>query len=67
VKLSLDKNENFHNTNIQQDILDNEIRSLNQEKRCTAKLVEVTTKIVYKYDDGSIREVTEKKQNTFKN
>lgn len=71
VKVSLDRNEynnpSFGNTNIHADNLDNEIRYLNQEKKCIKKLVEVTTKIVYKFEDGSTREITEKKQNIFNN
>jgi uncharacterized protein YkwD len=71
VRLSLDKEE-FKNAQKAQDDVTGEIDNLtemvkhiNSGKRIVSKHVEVTTKIVYTYDDGSTKEVVEKQNHTF--
>jgi len=47
------------------DLVFNPIKSINNEKRIISKQVEVVTKIVYTYEDGSTREVIEKNNHTY--
>jgi hypothetical protein len=42
-----------------------QVKNLNNEKRVISKYVEVTTKIIYTFDDGSTKEVVEKNNHTF--
>jgi hypothetical protein len=81
VKLSLDKEEykNFRNEerlaninnansgviNAEIDETANQIKNINLEKRIISKLVEVQTKIIYTFEDGSTKEVIEKQNHTF--
>jgi hypothetical protein len=43
-----------------------QVKNINLDKRVVAKYVEVTTKIVYKFDDGSTKETIETNNHTFK-
>ena len=74
VRLSIDKDEEkpkqngiIRNNINDDDIFTNQIQGLNLEKRIVSKFVEVTTKIVYTFDDGSTKEVVEKQNHTFSN
>jgi hypothetical protein len=44
-----------------------QIKNINLEKRIISKYVEIETKIIYKFDDGSTKEVIEKNNHTFLN
>lgn len=46
-------------------MLGNQVRQINLEKKVVSKLVEVTTKIVYTYEDGSTKEVVEKQNHLY--
>jgi uncharacterized protein YkwD len=58
VQLNLEDEENFEQYS-------NQIRVSNNKKKVVSKLVEVTTKIIYTFEDGTTREVTEKLSNLF--
>lgn len=45
----------------------NEIAKINSKKKVVSKYVEITTKIVYTYEDGSKKEVIEKEDHTYTN
>jgi hypothetical protein len=45
----------------------NEIKKINTEKRIVSKFVEIQTKIIYTFDDGTTKEVIEKDCHVFKN
>lgn len=47
------------------ELTNNHIRSLNNEKRIVSKQIEIISKITYTYDDGTIREVSEKNNHVF--
>jgi hypothetical protein len=42
-----------------------QVKNLSNEKRIVSKYIEVTTKIIYTFDDGSTKEVIEKNNHTF--
>jgi hypothetical protein len=42
-----------------------QVKQINLQKRIVSKFVEVTTKIVYTFEDGSTKEVIEKNNHTF--
>lgn len=69
VRLSLDKEESKQSqkVNIDEEIdnLTEMVKSINTSKRVISKHVEVTTKIVYTFEDGSTKEVVEKQNHTF--
>jgi uncharacterized protein YkwD len=71
VRLSLDKedikNEQKSTSEVNADIdnLTEMVKSLNCQKRIVSKHVEVTTKIIYTFEDGSTKEVVEKQNHTF--
>lgn len=71
VRLSLDKEESKNVQKTQNDVagdienLTEMVKNINYEKRIISKQVEVTTKIVYTYEDGSTKEVIEKQNHTF--
>jgi hypothetical protein len=44
-----------------------QVRNINLEKRVVSKFVEITTRTVYTFEDGSTKEVTEKNNHTFLN
>lgn len=78
VKLSLDKDEEtiknkpstIRNNDFkgnQSDANLNEISKINAQKRVVSKYVEITTKIIYTYEDGSKKEVVETENHTFSN
>ena len=45
----------------------NELSEINSKKKVLSRYVEVITKVVYTYEDGSKKEVVEKEEHTFKN
>lgn len=47
------------------DLVDNNIKNINIEKKIISKQVEVVSKIIYTYEDGSTREVIEKNNHTY--
>lgn len=59
------KNDNLYINPDDADLVNNSIKNLNNEKKIISKQVEVITKIVYTYEDGSTREVTEKNNHTY--
>jgi len=79
VKLSIDKddlksknfnhennhNENFYQNSEDHNLTKNPIKMLNDEKKLIRKQIEVVTKIIYTFDDGSCREITEKNNHTY--
>jgi uncharacterized protein YkwD len=71
VRLSLDKddlkNEQKSISEVNADIenLTEIVKNMNTQKRIVSKHVEVTTKIVYTFEDGSTKEVVEKQNHTF--
>lgn len=71
VRLSLDKeelkNEQKSTSDINADVenLTEIVKNLNTQKRIVSKQVEITTKIVYTFEDGSTKEVVEKQNHTF--
>jgi uncharacterized protein YkwD len=71
VRLSLDKDEFKNVQKAQEDVtgeIDNlteMVKQINSGKRVVSKNVEVTTKIVYTFEDGSTKEVVEKQNHTF--
>jgi len=52
-------------SDIQNNLLADQIKNINLNKKVISKFVEVTTKIIYTYEDGSSREVIEKQNHTF--
>jgi hypothetical protein len=44
-----------------------QVKNMNLEKRVVSKYVEIETKIIYTFDDGSTKEVIEKNNHTFHN
>ena len=44
-----------------------QVKNINMEKRVVSKFVEITTRTVYTFDDGSSKEVVEKNNHTFLN
>jgi hypothetical protein len=58
VQLNIEDEENFEQYS-------NQIRVGNMKKKVVSKLVEVTTKIIYTFEDSTTREVTEKLTNLF--
>jgi hypothetical protein len=59
-------NEGNANINNETDEMAKNVKLINLEKKIVSKLVEVTTKIVYTYEDGSTKEVIEKENHTFR-
>jgi hypothetical protein len=66
VKLSLERDE-FHQLKDDKnnDDLINAVKLINSEKKIISKLVEITHKIVYTYEDGSTKEVVETQNHKF--
>lgn len=69
VRLSIDKEENKqslrNHVDSEIDNLSEMVKTMNISKRVVSKHVEVTTKIVYTFEDGSTKEVVEKQNHTF--
>ena len=70
VKLSLENDDikNYkemmkNNNNIENEI--NQMKNINQNLKVIKKIVEITKKIIYTYDDGTTKEITEKTTHTF--
>ena len=57
------KNNNIGNNNIDNEI--NQMKNINQNLKVIKKIVEITKKIIYTYDDGTTKEITEKTTHTF--
>ena len=47
------------------DQLTQQVKNINAGKKVVKKIVEITTKIVYTYEDGSTKEVNEVKTHVF--
>jgi hypothetical protein len=69
VRLSIDKEENKQSQRVHTESeienLSEMVKTMNISKRVVSKHVEVTTKIVYTFEDGSTKEVIEKQNHTF--
>lgn len=69
VKLSMNNNDEskqeIRSNKLEPEI--HEVAKINSKKKVISKYVEVTTKIVYTYEDGSKKEVIEKEDHTFTN
>lgn len=63
-KVLLNNEINYYN-NEDSDLVNNAIKNINNEKKVISKQVEVVTKILYTYEDGSTREVVEKNNHTY--
>ena len=50
------KNNNIGNNNIDNEI--NQMKNINQNLKVIKKIVEITKKIIYTYDDGTTKEIT---------
>jgi hypothetical protein len=59
---NINANYNMYNEDL---LFNNQISNLNLEKRVISKYVEITTKIIYTYEDGSTKETVEKQNHTF--
>lgn len=78
VKLSLDKDEEtvknkpatVRTNEVKGNIMDpslHEVSKINSQKRVVSKYVEITTKVIYTYEDGSKKEIVETENHTFNN
>lgn len=56
---------NVHLSNDEDEALISKIKQLNLHKKIISKTVEVTTKVVYTYNDGTTKEVVEKQNHIF--
>jgi uncharacterized protein YkwD len=56
---------NVHINQEEDEALISRVKQLNLQKKVVSKTVEVTTKVIYTYEDGSIREVVEKQNHVF--
>ena len=56
-------NNNINNNNIDNEI--NQMKNKNESLKVIKKIVEITKKIIYTYDDGTTKEITEKTTHTF--
>lgn len=56
---------NVHLSNDEDEALISKIKLLNLHKKIISKTVEVTTKVVYTYNDGTTKEVVEKQNHIF--
>jgi hypothetical protein len=73
VRLSLDKeeknlirgNNDVHSISVPDEDLTNQVKLINLNKKIITKQVEVTTKIVYTFEDGSTKEIIEKQNHIF--
>ena len=65
----LEKNTNLPNTQVSnsdvQNIDHNEIAKINSKKKMASKFVEITTKTIITFEDGSKKEVVETDNHTF--
>lgn len=58
VNLNLEEEEHF-------EAYPNQVRNANMKKKVVSKIVEVTTKVIYNFEDGTTKEITEKISNVF--
>jgi len=77
VKLSLENDDiknnkekmqnNINNNNIEREFneLSNQVKQINKGLKVIKKIVEITTKVTYTYEDGSTKETSEKTTHTF--
>ena len=56
-------NNNINNNNIDNEI--NQMKNKNESLKVIKKIVEITKKIIYTYDDGTTKEIIEKTTHTF--
>jgi hypothetical protein len=56
---------NVHLSNDEDEALISKVKQLNLHKKIISKTVEVTTKVVYTYNDGTTKEVVEKQNHIF--
>lgn len=56
---------NVHLSNDEDEALISKVKQLNLHKKIISKTVEVTTKVVYTYNDGTTKEVIEKQNHIF--
>ena len=60
-------NNNNKNSEMEDEInnLTNEVKNLNFQKKIVSKKVEITTKILYTFEDGSTKQIEEKITHNF--
>ena len=62
-KTEMVQNNNFGGNEI--DMLTNQVKNINANKKIIKKEVEIVTKITYTYEDGSTKEINEIKKHNF--
>jgi hypothetical protein len=67
VRLDIDDDKSNELQDVDDERIFLQVKSINNQKRIVSKHVEVTTRVVYTFEDGSMKEVVEKNNHTFLN